>query len=74
MKYVIMRSAFGDYWITKTELKLPDTAEAFDDFEDAKEEAMSLCTQCDNRDELEFMEEDEIEDELTNPEMLKWLV
>lgn len=74
MKYVIMKSTFSDYWIGKTGLELPDNAKAFDGFEDAKKEAMALCTQCDNRDELEFMEEDEIEDEIiTDEKMLKWL-
>lgn len=33
---------------------------------------MDLCTQCENRDELEFMEEIEVEDEI-NKDMLKWL-
>ncbi len=73
MKFVIMKSAFGDFWIGKTNLELPESAKAFNDFEDAKEEAMSLCTQCENRDEIEFMDESEIE-EITNEEMLKWLV
>jgi len=76
MKYVIMKSAFGDYWIGKTKLKLPDNAKAFDDFEDAREEAMALCTQCENRDELELVEETEYfedEDEITDEAMWKWL-
>jgi len=68
-----MKSAFGDYWIGKTKLKLPENAKAFDNFEDAKKGAMALCTQCNNRDELEFMEEDEIEDKITSKEMWKWL-
>lgn len=73
MKYVIMKSAFGDYWVGKTDLELPDDAKAFDDFETAKERAMDLCVTCDNRDELEFMKEDEVEDEIILEEMLKWL-
>lgn len=73
MKYVIMRSGFGDIWIGKTKLELPDDAKVFDDYEDAKEEVMALCTQCENRDELEIMEEDEIEDEITDEKMFKWL-
>lgn len=73
MKYVIMQSAFGNFWIGKTKLELPDNAKAFDNFEDAREEAMDLCTQCENRDELEDMEEDEVEDEIINKEMWKWL-
>ena len=63
---------FGDYWIGKTELELPDDAKVFDDFEDAKEEAMALCTQCENRDELEDI--DEVEGEIIiDKEVLKWL-
>ena len=73
MKYVVMRSGFGDYWIGKTKLELPDDARAFDGFEDAREEAMALCDQCENRDELELMDEDEIEDEITSKEMFRWL-
>ena len=73
MKYVIMKSRFGDYWIGKTGLGLPDKAKVFDDFEDARKEAMSLCTQCENRDELELMEEEEIEEEIDDKEMLRWL-
>ena len=65
---------FGDYWVGKTELELPDDAKVFDDFEDAREEAMALCTQCENHGELEDMEEVEVEDEITNKEMLRWLV
>lgn len=73
MKYVIMQSVFGDYWVGKTKLKLPDSARAFNDFEVAHDVMMDLCAQCENRDELELMEEDDIEDEITNKEMLKWL-
>ena len=72
MKFIIMKSAFGDFWIGKTNLALPEHAKSFDLFGDAKEEAMALCTQCEDRDELEFMEEDEIED-IVNKEMWKWL-
>jgi hypothetical protein len=73
MKYVIMKSAFGDYWIGRTDLELPDDAQAFDDFEDARIRAMDLCVTCDNRDELEFMEEGEVEDKITSEKMLRWL-
>jgi hypothetical protein len=73
MKYVIMQSAFDNYWIGKTKLTPPDGAKVFDDFEGAREEAMSLCIQCENRDELEFMKEDEVEDEITDESMWKWL-
>ena len=72
MKYIIMKSAFGDYWIGKTKLKLPNGTKAFRNFDDAQA-AMGRCTQCENRDELEFMEEEEIE-EIDNKDMLKWLV
>ena len=68
-----MKSAFGDFWIGKTDLELPNNAKAFDDFEDAQDVAMDLCTQCENRDELELMDEDEIEGETINEEMFKWL-
>ena len=75
MKFVIMESAFGDFWIGKTNLTLPEHAKSFDLFEDAKEEAISLCTQCENRDELESVEENDIdiEDEIIDVKMLKWL-
>ena len=69
MKYIIMKSGFGDYWIGKTKLELPDYVRAFDDFEDAREEAMNRCTQCENRDELELTEEEETE-EIDREEML----
>lgn len=72
MKYAIMRSGFGDYWVGKTELELPGDAKAFDDYEDAQDEAVSLCTQCTNRDEVESIEEADVE-EITNKEMLNWL-
>ena len=73
MKFVIVKSIFGDFWIGKTNLTLPEHAKAFNSFEDAKEEAMALCTQCENRDELEIMEEDEVEGEITEG-ILKWLI
>lgn len=75
MKFVVMKSGFGDFWIGKTDLELPKQAKAFDNFEDAQEVAMELCVTCENRDELEFMEEDEIEteDEIIDKKMLKWL-
>ncbi len=72
MKFIVMRSVFGDLWVGKTDLELPEDAKKFDTFEDAKEEAMGLCVTCDNRDELEYVEEDEIE-EITGKKMLKWL-
>lgn len=71
MKYIIMRSSFGDYWIGKTKLELPDNAKAFDNFEDAREKAMTLCTSCENRDELEFTEEDV--EEIIDKKIFKWL-
>lgn len=72
MKYIIMKSGFGDYWIGKTRLELPDNAKAFDDFESAREGAMNLCTQCENCDELELINEEEI-GEMDNKDMLRWL-
>ena len=72
MKFIVMRSVFGDLWVGKTDLELPKDAKKFDTFEDAKKEAMGLCVTCDNRDELEYVEEDEIE-EITGKKMLKWL-
>ncbi len=72
MKYVIMQSGFGDYWVGKTKLELPGEAKVFDDYEDAQDEAASLCMQCDNRDEVESVDEDDLE-EVTDKEMLKWL-
>jgi len=72
MKYVMMQSRFGDYWVGKTKLELPNDTKIFDNYEDAQEEAMSLCTQCENRDEVESIEEAEVE-EVTRKEMLKWL-
>ena len=70
-----MKSAFGDYWVGKTELKLPENAKVFGDFENAKEAAIDLCELCENRDELEFMEECEIlgDEMITDEKMLKWL-
>ena len=73
MKFVIMKSGFGDYWIGITKLELPDNIKVFGSFEAAREEAMTLCDGYENRDELEYMKEDEIEDEI-DEEMFKWLV
>ena len=73
MKFIIMKSGFGDYWISKTKSELPDNAKVFDSFEAAREEAIALCTQCENHDELEYVKEDEIEDEIVDEEMFKWL-
>ena len=73
MKFVIMKSGFGDYWISKTKSELPDNAKVFDSFEAAKEEAIILCIQCENRDELECTKENEIENEIVDEEMFKWL-
>lgn len=74
MIFVIMKNVFGDYWIGKTELNPPENAIAFNNFEDAREKAMALCIQCENRDELECtMEDDGDEDEIIDEEMWKWL-
>ena len=72
MKYVIMLSGSGDYWVGKTQLELPIDAITFDGFEAAREEVMPMCEQCRNRDELELMNEDEVE-EITDKVMWKWL-
>ena len=75
MKYVIMKSGLGDYWIGKfneKKMDLPKKAEAFDDYEDALEEALALNDSIENQDELESIEEDEIEE--LNENMLKWIV
>lgn len=73
MKYVIMQNMFGAYWISKTELELPDDAKVFDDFEDAQNEAIALCDLYENRDKLEEIEEVEDKDEITDEKMFKWL-
>lgn len=75
MKFVVMKSGFGDLWIGKfdeTKVDLPKRAKAFDDYDDALEEALNLNDSIENQDELESVEEDEI-DEL-DENMLKWIV
>lgn len=75
MKFVVMKSGFGDYWIGKfddTKVDLPKEAKAFDDYEDALEEALALNDSIENQDELESVEEDDIEE--LNEDMLRWIV
>ena len=74
MKYVIMKSGFGDIWIGKfdeTKVDLPESAKAFDDYDDALEEALALNNSIENEDELEAAEKEEI-DEL-DENMLNWI-
>lgn len=75
MKFVIMLSGFGDYWIGKfneAKVDLPKEAKAFDDYNDALQEALDLADSVENQDELESEEEDEVEEHGEN--MLKWIV
>lgn len=74
MKFVIMKSGFGDYWIGKFDEKkvdLPITAKVFDDYDDALDETLDLNDSIENRNELESVEEEDI-DELGG-DMLKWI-
>lgn len=75
MKFVLMKSGFGDYWIGKfdeTKVDLPENARTFDDYDDALEEALALNDSIANQDELESVEEDDIEE--LDENMLKWIV
>ena len=74
MKFVIMRSGFGDYWIGKfdeTKVDLPITAMEFDEYNNALEKALDLNDSIENQDELESVEEEEIEE--LNENMLDWI-
>ena len=74
MKFVIMKSGFGDYWIGKfdeTKVDLPVNAKAFDEYDDALNTALDLNDSIENQDELVSVEEDEI-DELDDG-MLAWI-
>jgi len=74
MKYVIMKSGFGDYWIGKFDtanVDLPKNTKAFDDYENALEKALDLTDSIENQDELESVEENEIE--ILDENMLKWI-
>ena len=74
MKYVIMKSGFGDIWIGKfdeTKVDLPESAKAFDDYEDALDEALDLNDSIENQDELESVEENEITE--LDENMLRWI-
>ena len=75
MKFVVMKSGFGDYWIGKfdeTKVDLPKDAKIFDDYDNALEEALALNDSMENQDELEYTEEDDIEE--LDEGMLKWIV
>lgn len=71
MKFVVMRSDFGDYWIAKTTAELPDSVRAFNEFEDAKETALSLNDSIENEEELIDLTEDDVEE--IDKDMFKWL-
>lgn len=74
MKFVIMKSGFGDLWIGKfdeTKVDLPKNAEAFDDYDNALGVALDLAESNENQDELEYVEKEEIEE--LDDEMLQWI-
>ena len=74
MKFVVMMSGFGDYWVGKfdeTKVDLPESAKAFDDYDDTLDVALALNDSIENQDELESVEEDDIEE--LDENMLKWI-
>lgn len=73
MKFVIMKSGFGDYWIGRfdeTKVDLSGDIKAFNDYEDALEEALGLADSIENQDILECECEENIEE--LNANMIKW--
>lgn len=76
MNYVIGRSAFGDYWINRTEQPV-EGKKNFPTFEEAKEEAMALNDSVENQIDLDKDEEEYFEEEegkFLRKEMYKWLI
>ena len=74
MKFVIMRSGFGDYWIGKfdeTKVKLPKKVKEFSNYDDALQKALSMNDSIENEDELISAEENEIEE--LDEDMLRWI-
>lgn len=74
MKFVIMKSGFDTIWLSKfdeTKVKLPEKAKAFDDYDDALEEALIICDSIENQDDLFNVTEDEIEEH--GEKMLRWI-
>ena len=74
MKFVIMKSGFGSYWISKfdeTKVKLPKKVKEFSNYDDALQKALSMNDSIENEDELISTEENEIEE--LSEDMLRWI-
>lgn len=69
--FAIAKSIFGDYWIGKTKLE-PNGVSVFSTFEEATEEAIELTDSISNRDELESILEEDVED--IDAECEKWII
>jgi hypothetical protein len=69
--FVIGRSAFGDYWVGKTNKRLPKKQQ-FNSFEDATEAAIEMTDSVSNRDELEAAVPEECE--IVRKAMERWLI